>query len=426
MKRGTIFLAVSFFLSACSGEGSPPPPPGSEPAAQAGLTKQRPADSRAVALSKQYLIVDTHIDVPYRLERNYVDVSQTTAEGNFDYPRALAGGLDALFMSIYIPASMDEAGEATELANKLIDSVESIAASAPDKFAVATCTADISAIKEQGKIAFPMGMENGGPIAGSFELLEHFRMRGIRYITLTHSKSNHISDSSYDENEPWQGLSPFGKSLVAEMNNRGVMVDVSHISDKAFWQVLELTQVPVVATHSSLRHFTPGFQRNLSDEMVKALGGNDGVIQIAFGGSFLTAAARAYGVVRQQAAAAYRDAQHLPEDDPALREFFENYGRENAYPFPNIDDVLNHIDRVVDIAGINHVGLGSDYDGVGNTLPEGLKDVSAYPNLVAGLLSRNYSEQDIEKILGGNLMRVWRASEAYAAAHGNPPSCRIE
>jgi len=426
MKRGTIFLAVSFFLSACSGEGPPPPPPGSEPAAQAGLTKQLPADSRAVALSKQYLIVDTHIDVPYRLERNYVDVSQTTAEGNFDYPRALAGGLDALFMSIYIPASVDEAGEATELANKLIDSVESIAASAPDKFAVATCTADISAIKERGKIAFPMGMENGGPIAGSFELLEHFRMRGIRYITLTHSKSNHISDSSYDENEPWQGLSPFGKSLVAEMNNRGVMVDVSHISDKAFWQVLELTQVPVVATHSSLRHFTPGFQRNLSDEMVKALGGNDGVIQIAFGGSFLTATARAYSTARQQAAAAYRDAQHLPEDDPALREFFENYGRENPYPFPNIDDVLNHIDRVVDIAGINHVGLGSDYDGVGNTLPEGLKDVSAYPNLVAGLLSRNYSEQDIEKILGGNLMRVWRASEAYAAAHGNPPSCRIE
>ncbi|MCZ6640848.1 MAG: dipeptidase, partial [Gammaproteobacteria bacterium] len=422
MKQGSIFLAIAFF-SACSGEDSTSPPTASEQAERAEV-KQLPADSRAIALSRQYLIVDTHIDVPYRLERNPADVSKTTAEGDFDYPRAVAGGLDALFMSIYIPASVDEAGGATDLANKLIDSVEAIAGSAPDKFALATCTADISTIKEQGKIAFPMGMENGGPIAGSLELLDHFRMRGIRYITLAHSKSNHISDSSYDENEPWQGLSPFGKSLVAEMNDRGVMIDVSHISDKAFWQVLELTNVPVVATHSSLRHFTPGFQRNMSDEMVKALGENNGVVQIAFGGSFLTATAGSYRAARQQAAAAYRDAQHLAADDPALVEFFENYGKENPYPFPDIDDVLNHIDRVVEIAGIDHVGLGSDYDGVGDTLPVGLKDVSAYPNLVAGLLGRNYSERDIEKILGANLMRVWQAGEAYAEAHGNPPSCR--
>ncbi|MCZ6617085.1 MAG: dipeptidase [Gammaproteobacteria bacterium] len=400
-----------FFLTACSGGDSAAP---------------APADSRAVSLAKQFLIIDTHIDVPYRLERNYVDVSQATADGDFDHPRAVAGGLDALFMSIYIPAAVDQAGGATEFANKLIDSVESIVALAPDKFAIATCTADVSAIRNQGKIAFPLGMENGGPIAGSLELLEHFRLRGVRYVTLAHSKSNHISDSSYDENEEWQGLSPFGKTLVTEMNNRGVMVDVSHISDKAFWQVMELTNVPVVATHSSLRHFTPGFQRNMSDEMVKAVGENGGVIQIAFGGSFLTAAAGAYAAARRQAVGAYRDAQHLEEDDPALRRFLENYLDDNPYPFPTIDDVLNHIDRVVEITGVSHVGIGSDYDGVGDTLPEGLKDVSAYPNLIAGLLVRNYSEQDIEKILGGNLMRVWRATEAYAATRGNPPGCRIE
>ena len=417
MKQSFITLVFLFFMTACSG-GDSTPAPVSEAEEQ--------ADSKAVSLAKQYLIVDTHIDVPYRLERSYTDVSQATDEGDFDYPRAVAGGLDALFMSIFIPASVDETGGATDLANKLIDSVESIAATAPDKFAVATCTADISAIKKQGKIAFPLGMENGGPIAGSLELLDHFRARGVRYITLTHSKSNHISDSSYDENEQWQGLSPFGKSLVAQMNDRGVMIDVSHISDKAFWQVIELTNVPVVATHSSLRHFTPGFQRNMSDEMVRALGENGGVIQIAFGGSFLTATAVAYRAARRQSAAAYRDAQHLEEDDPALREFLENYVNKNPYPFPTTDDVLNHIDRAVEIAGINHVGLGSDYDGVGNTLPAGLKDVSGYPNLVAGLLGRNYSEQDIEKILGGNLMRVWQAGEVYAAAQGNPPSCRIE
>ena len=418
MKRYSITLVFLFSITACSGDDSTPAPV-SEAAEQV-------QGDLAVSLAKQYLIVDTHIDVPYRLERSYTDVSQATDEGDFDYPRAVAGGLDALFMSIFIPASVDEAGGATDLANKLIDSVESIATAAPDKFAVATCTADISAIKKQGKIAFPLGMENGGPIAGSLGLLDHFRARGVRYITLTHSKSNHISDSSYDENEQWQGLSPFGKSLVTQMNDRGVMIDVSHISDKAFWQVIELTNVPVVATHSSLRHFTPGFQRNMSDDMVAALGENGGVIQIAFGGSFLTAAAGTYRTARQQSAVAYRDAQHLEENDPALRDFLENYAKENPYPFPTTDDVLNHIDRAVEIAGINHVGLGSDYDGVGNTLPEGLKDVSDYPNLVAGLLGRNYSEQDIAKILGGNLMRVWQAGEVYAAAQGNPPSCRTE
>ena len=231
MKQFPISCAFLVFLAACSGDDAT--------TASSHEGGQVESESKAVALSRRYLIVDTHIDVPYRLEQNYADVSQTTATGDFDYPRAVAGGLDVLFMSIYIPASVDEAGGATDLANKLIDSVESIAAAAPDKFAVATCTADVAAIKKQGKIAFPMGMENGGPITGSLELLDHFRLRGVRYITLTHSKSNHISDSSYDENEHWQGLSPFGKSLVVQMNDRGVMIDVSHIS--AALQVTSVT-----------------------------------------------------------------------------------------------------------------------------------------------------------------------------------------
>ena len=378
----------------------------------------------AQQLAERYLIVDTHIDVPYRLHRKADDVSQATETGDFDYPRALAGGLDAAFLSIYVPASVDAAGGATELADELIDLVEGIAAGAPDRFAVATCTADIGRIRAGGRIALPLGMENGGPLAGDFANLRHFRERGIRYITLAHSKTNHISDSSYDGFERWQGLSPFGKTLIAEMNRLGVLIDVSHLSDRAFWQVLDLTAVPVLATHSSLRHFTPGFHRNMSDEMVRALGANGGVVQINFGSSFLTRAAQDYQREADKAALAFSFANRLDEGDPRIREFLESYRESHPYPYATLDDVLDHIDRAVALAGIDSVGIGSDYDGVGDSLPTGLKDVSTYPNLIAGLLERGYSETNIEKILGGNTMRAWRQAEEFAESQGTAPLCR--
>ncbi len=379
---------------------------------------------RTQPFAERFLIVDTHIDVPYRLYLQEDDVSEAAETGDFDYPRARAGGLDAAFMSIYIPASVDAAGQAVERADELIDLVEGIAANAPGKFAVATCTADIGRIRASGRIALPLGMENGGPVAGDFANLRHFRERGIRYITLTHSKTNHISDSSYDDFERWQGLSPFGKTLIAEMNRLGVMIDVSHISDRAFRQVLELTEVPVLATHSSLRHFTPGFHRNMSDEMVAALGANGGVIQINFGSSFLTRAAQEYGTRANQAALAYSFNNQIQPDDPRIAEFGKTYRKNHPYPFATLDDVLDHIDRTVSLAGIDGVGIGSDYDGVGDSLPVGLKDVSTYPNLIAGLLERGYSEADVAKILGANTMRVWRAAERFADRQGNPPLCR--
>ncbi|TNF88697.1 MAG: membrane dipeptidase [Gammaproteobacteria bacterium] len=387
--------------------------------------QEAPAVDRGKELSKRFLLVDTHIDVPYRIHDEWEDVSVATEGGDFDHPRAVAGGLDSMFMSIYIPATVDEAGQAKGFAEGLIDSVEALAASAPEKFGVATCTADVLALKEAGRISLPMGMENGGPIEGSFENLSHFANRGIRYVSLAHSKSNHISDSSYDLNEQWQGLSEFGKTLIPEMNRQGVMIDVSHISDKAFWQVLELTQLPVIASHSSLRHYTPGFQRNMSDEMVAALGENGGVIQINFGSNFLTKAARDYSNASQQAMIRFRAEAAENLDAEKMAQFATNYRKENPYPYSTVDDVLDHIDRAVQLAGIDHVGIGSDYDGVGDTLPIGLKDVSEYPNLVNGLLERGYSEEDIEKIWGGNTMRVWAEAEAYAAAAGNATNCRL-
>ncbi len=405
----TLPLAVALTLTACS--DTPPVEDAEQP-------------NEALRIAQNTLIIDTHIDVPYRLHSKPTDVSQATEGGDFDYPRAVAGGLNAPFMSIYIPAAKDEAGEAYAFAEEAIASVEKLAAEHPDKFAVATCSADLEQHFAQGLISLPMGMENGGPISGKIANLEHFFNQGIRYITLAHSKSNHISDSSYDTNEPWQGLSEFGKTLIPNMNRLGVMVDVSHISDKAFWQVLELSQTPVLATHSSMRHFTPDFQRNMSDDMVVAMAKKGGVIQINYGSSFLHQAAQDYGAKRTAAALAYQNANHLADDDPALRTFFTEYTQANAYPFATLDTVLDHIDRVVELAGIEAVGIGSDYDGVGDSLPIGLKDVSTYPNLVQGLLDRGYSESDIRKILGENTLRVWRAVEAYAAEQGTPTQCR--
>lgn len=381
-------------------------------------------DERGRQIARQILTVDTHIDVPYRLYRdNNQDVSRSTEKGDFDYPRAKAGGLDALFMSIYIPADVDEAGESRAFANDLIDGVRNLTEDHPENFAFATCTTDLLEAKAKGLVAMPLGMENGGPLEGDLENLDYFRERGIRYITLAHSKSNHISDSSYDENERWGGLSPFGRRLIPAMNERGVLIDVSHITDAAFWQVIELSEMPVVATHSSLRHFTPGFHRNMSDAMVRALGRNGGVIHINYGSAFLTEEANRYSDARDAAREALLAQPDVSEDDPRLANFDAYYREQNPYPYADLDDVLDHIDRAVRLAGIDHVGIGSDYDGVGDTLPTGLKDASTYPALAAGLLRRGYDEAEIAKIFGGNFMRVWREGEIYAAQAGYGPLC---
>ena len=213
----------------------------------------------------------------------------------------------------------------------------------------------------------------------------------------------------------WNGLSPFGKTLVTEMNNIGIMLDISHVSDDAFYQVIELTKVPVIASHSSLRRFTPGFERNMNDEMVKALGDNGGVIMINFGSSFVTKEAGKWRTGLTQARKALIAAEG--EDSPKLEDFEANYRKEVPYPYSTLDEVLDHIDHVVELVGIEHVGIGSDYDGVGDSLPIGLKDVASFPNLVQGLLDREYSRADIEKILSGNLLRVWTQVEEYASKH---------
>ena len=373
------------------------------------------ASEKAIKIAQETIIVDGHIDVPYRVKEKWVDVTKATEGGDFDYPRAVSGGLNAPFMSIYVPASLDNSPESTQLAHELIDSVEAIVARAPDKFAIAKSTSEVKAQFEKGLISLPMGMENGSPIQGDLANLTAFYERGIRYITLAHSQANHISDSSYDLRRKWKGLSPFGKTLVGEMNNIGIMLDISHVSDDAFYQVIELTQVPVIASHSSLRRFTPGFERNMNDDMIKKLGENGGVIMINFGSSFVSKEAGKWRSGLNAARKALIEKEG--EDSPKLENFEKSYRKEVPYPYSTLDEVLDHIDHVVKLIGVEHVGIGSDYDGVGDSLPIGLKDVASFPNLVQGLLDRGYSRTDIEKILSGNLLRVWQQVEDYAEEH---------
>ncbi len=378
---------------------------------------------RAVEIAHQSIIVDTHIDVPIRVEMSGEDVTQATVGGNFDYPRARAGGLDVPFMSIFIPASVDEAGGARTLADKLIDQVEGMVKRAPEKFALASCVADVRRNVAAGLISLPMGMENGGPMAAGDDAPAHFFDRGIRYVTLAHAKSNAFSDSSYDRNERWQGLSDHGRALVVRLNDLGVMVDVSHISDRAFWQVIALSHAPVIASHSSARFFTPGFERNMSDDMIKALASRGGVVQVNFGSSFDTAAARAWAGTFDEAAKRYQAEHHVAPFSQESRAFAKSYAVDHPFPFASVGDVVDHIDHIARLVGVDHVGIGSDFDGVGDTLPVALKDVSMYPNLIEELLTRGYDVKQIRLILGENLLRVWSEVEATGKQRGGRVQC---
>lgn len=334
----------------------------------------------ADSLAHTFIITDGHVDIPYRLQHHYEDISVRTQHGHFDYVRAKEGGLDAPFMSIYIPSDREDNG-AKILADSLIDLVEGLVQQHPDKFAIATSPKQIKKQFKAGLISLPMGMENGAPVEHNLENLTYFYNRGIRYITLTHAKANHICDSSYDSTRLWNGLSPFGEQVVQEMNRLGIMIDISHVSDSTFYDVMALSKTPVIASHSSCRHFTPGLERNMSDDMIKALAKNGGVIHINFGSFFL---------------------------DPA----FANDDRDSTL-FTRASQIADNVDRVVNLTGIDYVGFGSDFDGVGN-LPKDVQDVSQLPNVIFELLKRGYSPDDIEKICHKNTFRVWQQVADYA------------
>lgn len=368
-------------------------------------------------LADKYIIADGHVDLPYRLkvlnfklEKEFVGIPIESKNGDFDYVRAKKGGLDAPFMSIYIPANKT-VPEAKLLADSLIAMIDYIGKENHQYFEVARTPAEIQSVVAKGKIALPMGMENGSPISeiGDVAL---YRNKGISYVTLTHSKDNDISDSSYDTTGTWGGLSPFGKEVVAEMNRVGMMVDVSHISDKAFYDVLSITKVPVIASHSSARKFTPGWERNMSDEMIAEMKKNGGVIMVSFGTTFLDSEVAARRAKYYGKLVGELRAKGVAEDK--VNDEANKILAKDKSVFSDVSRVADHIDHIVSIAGVDHVGFGSDFDGVGDTLPTGLKDVADYPNLLAELVRRGYSDKDIEKICSGNVFRVWNQILDYA------------
>lgn len=427
MRWPVVLLLVS--LVACDSKAEPetaPPEPAAKASADQEPAKAEPepvlsVEERAAAIAKKVIILDGHIDVPWRLEKSSKDgvltedIGAATESGDFDLPRARAGGLDAPFMSIYVSPDFEMKG-ADKVAEGLIGLVEGIVAKHPDDFALAPTVQSVRDNFKAGKISLPMGMENGAPLMGKLENVAHFHGRGIRYITLAHSKDNHISDSSYDDRHTHRGLSKFGKTVVPEMNRVGIMVDVSHISDDAFWDVMKLSKVPVIASHSSCRHFTPGFERNMSDEMIQALAKAGGVIQINFGSGFLDGGVRKGRKAHEAAVKAHLEKKGLDADSDEGKAAAKAYEADNPAPRATVATVADHIEHVIDLVGVEHVGLGSDFDGVGDSLPEGLRSAADYPNLFAELLRRGHTEAELELIASGNVLRVWSAVEAFASS----------
>jgi membrane dipeptidase len=369
---------------------------------------------KANQLAQKFIIADGHVDLPYRLkitnfklQKEYLGIPYQTDKGDFDFVRARKGGLDAPFMSIYIPASTQLEGGAKELADSLINMVNFIAANQSQYFQIAYDPKDVKKAKKAGKIALPMGMENGAPVENDLNLIPYFKKRGISYITLTHSKDNKICDSSYDTTRTWKGLSPYGYKVLDQMQKSGIMVDISHVSDSAFYQTIRYVKVPVIASHSSCRKFTPGFERNMDDDMIRLMKKNGGVIMVNFGSGFLDHNVSSHNDSLRNLYQTLLSEKGIEEGSEQAKTFSQEFQKQHPKLYSDVEKVADHIDHIVALAGVDHVGFGSDYDGVGDSLPTGLKDVSDYPNLIYVLLQRGYSDQDIEKMCSENLFRVW-------------------
>lgn len=370
--------------------------------------------AEAIRLAQETLTVDTHIDLPYRLLEKPDDVTVRTEDGHFDLVRAREGGLDAAFMSIYVPASLQETGGGRKLADELIDLVEGISTEAPDSFAIARSVDEVRSLFAEGIFALPLGIENGAAIEDDLSALQHFYDRGVRYITLSHSEPNLICDSSYSTDRPSGGLSPFGNEVVSEMNRLGIIVDISHVTDDTFFQAIELSKAPMIASHSCCRHFTPGFERNMTDEMITLLAEKGGVIQIAYAPGFLSEAAQKQSTELWATMRQYMEENDVAMGSPEFNDRIALFFEQNPKVETSVADVADHIEHVIKLVGIDHVGIGSDFDGI-SSAPTGLEDVSTYPNLIEELLRRGLSEQDIRKICGENLLRVWSEVEKTAA-----------
>jgi len=379
------------------------------------LTSCAPKNTRE--LHDKVLTVDTHADTPLRMLREDWDIGERHEPGQrrgakIDLPRMAEGGLDAEFFAAYVGQGArppEGYARAKERATRLLDAIHKMCEDYPQLVGLATSPEDAYRLEKEGMRAAFIGMENGYPIGKDLSLVKEYYERGVRYITLCHSSDNDICDSSTDRRNPEDnGLSEFGKKVVEECNRLGIMVDISHASDKSFFDVLEVTKAPMIASHSSVRALCD-HPRNLSDEMIQALAENGGVIQICFLSSFVKEAKpnperdEAYAALREKYGPRreIKDEAILEKMRQEYAEIREKYPEERA----TLKDLVDHIDYVVKLVGVDHVGIGTDFDGGGGIV--GCDDVSEMPNITEELVRRGYSEEDIRKIWGGNIMRVF-------------------
>ena len=363
--------------------------------------------ARAKKLHFSAIVVDSHDDTTQRFLHGTFDIGVRHTDGSIDIPRMREGGLDAIFFSIWIPSKIT-GQEAVNRALAQIAAVREQVSAHPEDLALATTAAEVRAAQKQGKIAALLGVEGGHMINSNLDVLRNFASLGVRYMTLTHSGNDEWADSS-TETPAHNGLTEFGKDVVREMNRLGVIVDISHVSDKTFYDALEVSKAPMIASHSSCRALCDA-PRNMTDRMMKDLAAKGGVIQINYHVGFLSQEFRnaekanpeinkAIGEEVQKRCGG-DEACQLLEGDRLTRQYVER-GK-----LPRVDwkKIIEHIDHAVKVAGVDHVGLGSDFDGA--NMPYGMEDASKLPKIADALLKKRYSEDDVKKILGENTLRV--------------------
>jgi len=389
--------------------------------------------AKARQIHESALVIDSHADTPQRFLDEGFDIGSSDPKdhGHVSLDKAEAGNLGAEFFSIWVEPETNQGHYARHTLD-LIDSVYEQAARHPDRMMMAFSTDDIERAHKQKKLAALMGIEGGHSIENDIHLLRDFYRLGVRYMTLSWSNTNEWADSSgditNDKVEHHNGLTDGGKQIVLEMNRLGMLVDISHVADKTFYDTIAVTKAPVIASHSSARALT-NHPRNMTDDMLRAVGKNGGVVQVNFYNAFIDEdyrkAAEAQRKDRDAAVATFNEQMKAAGKTVAYIDN-DRIGREWAakIPRPPFKSLIDHIDHIAKVAGVDHVGLGSDYDGVSGALPQGIDSAADLPKITQALLDRGYGADDIRKILGGNLMRVFREAErvsremqASAAGH---------
>ena len=390
--------------------------------------------ARARAIQESAIVIDTHADTPQRfLDENFnIGSTDPADKGHISLDKARAGNLGAEFFSIWVDPDTNQ-GHFARHTFDLIDSVFEQAARHPDRMMMAYSVADIERAHKQKKLAALMGIEGGHSIENDIRLLRDFYRLGVRYMTLTWSNTNEWGDSSGDITDTkvphHNGLTDFGKQVVLEMNRLGMIVDISHVSDKTFWDTIATTKAPVIASHSSARALTNA-PRNMTDEMLRAVAKNGGIVDVNFYSGFVDEDYRKQSEpIGKQAAEAVRVYLEKQKADGKAVTYIEIDRIERQWaakiPRPPLKSLIDHIDHIAKVAGVDHVGLGSDFDGVAGATPLGMDSAADLPKITQALLDRGYSADDIRKILGGNVLRVFgeveRVSRQMQAEQARSP-----